>query len=118
MYVYSFVFYGKKKLPLAAVSVKAMNKPEALAKAKEQNAFPVGMRGFVMKRTPFEEQNELTLEFCARQIVKDGFIRIGKSNLSHCFDGTVSVTDWNGHTTWFDALTIDAVQYFIDCQPA
>ena len=116
MSFYKVVTFGKYRRPVATVSVKAGSKPEALTKAKEKGAFPKGVRGYSVTKIATEEK-EVTLDFCVKEIVKNGYIRIGASILTHCYDGTVSVSDWNGHTVWFPKLDIKAVEYFISVQP-
>ena len=117
--VYSITAYDSHRRPLAAVSVKAEGKFDALTKAKEQGAFPIGTRRYVIQKAPVvvPDMPALTLEFCAMEILRQGYIRVGLSSLTHCFDNSVSVTDWHGNTVWFDRLTIEAVQHFIDIQP-
>ena len=118
MNVYQIVSFGRYRRPVKAVTVAAEGKNEALDKAKAKGAFPQGVRGFAITKTANIELPTVTLEFCAKEIVKNGSIRVGKSILAWCYDGTVSVVDWNGHTKWFPRLNIEAVQYFIDIQPA
>lgn len=119
MKVYAIVSYGKHKRVISSAAVIAEDKIEAIEKAKSRNVFSADTIGFNMEKTIIEDQYKsgLSLEFCAKEIVKNGYIRIGKSILTHCYDGTVSVTDWFGKTTWFPELNIKAVQKFIDIQP-
>lgn len=118
MNVYQFVSFGRYRRPVKAVTVAAEGKKEAFDKAKEKGAFPQGVRGYTVTKTANVELPVLTLEFCAKEIVKSKSMRVGKSILSWCYDGTVSVVDWNGHTVWFPRLSVEAVQHFIDIQPA
>ena len=117
MNVYQIVSFGRYRRPLKAVTVSAEGKAEALKKAKENGAFPQGVRGYTISKTANVELPVLTLDFCAREIVAKNSIRIGKSVIAWCYDGTVSIVDWNGNEKWFPKLTIEALQYFIDVQP-
>jgi len=120
MKVYQIVSFGKYRRPVKAVTVATEEnegKKEALDKAKAKGAFTQGVNGFTVTKISNVDFPELTLEFCAREIVKNGGMRVGKSLLSWCYDGTVSVTDWNGQTKWFPQLSIEAVRHFIDIQP-
>ena len=118
MDVYKIVTIGKNRRAVDTITLKATDENDALTKAKAKGVFTKGVRGFKITKTANVEEPELTLEFCAREIVKYNSIRVGQSILAWCYDGTVSVVDWNGHTKWFPQLSIEAIQYFIDVQPA